>query len=85
MNKFVLPVSLHLTCTGDIQSLTLGAHAHEGYSTLSVCLSACLFVCYQSPGFFSRSYDKLDIPACSSLVFLGFQLTDLDKTVSFGR
>ena len=50
-----------------------------------VCLSACLFVCYQSPGFFSRLYDKLDIPACSSLVFLGFQLTDFDKTVSFGR
>ena len=52
---------------------------------LSVCLSVCLFVCYQSPGFFSRLYDKLDIPACSSLVFLGFQLTDFDKTVSFGR
>ena len=44
----------------------------------------CLFVCYQSPGFYSRLYDKLDIPACSSLVFLGFQLTDFDKTVSFG-
>ena len=49
-----------------------------------LCLSVCLFVCYQSPGFFSRLYDKLDIPACSSLVFLGFQLTDFDKTVSFG-
>ena len=63
--------------------LTLGAHAHEGYSTLLVCLSVCLFVCYQSPGFFSRLYDKLDLPACSSLVCLGFQLTDFDKTVSF--
>ena len=50
-----------------------------------VCLSVCLFVCYQSPGFFSRLYDKLDLPACSSLVFLGFQLTDFDKTVLFGR
>ena len=40
----------------------------------------CLSVCYQSPGFYSRLYDKLDIPA---LVFLGFQLTDFDKTVSF--
>ena len=47
-------------------------------------LSVCLSVCYQSPGFFSRLYDKLDIPACSSLVFLGFQLTDFDKTVLFG-
>ena len=37
----------------------------------------------QPLGFFSRLYDKLDIPACSSLVFLGFQLTDFDKTVSF--
>ena len=43
----------------------------------------CLFVCYQSPGFFSRLYDKLDIPSRYSLVFLGFQLTDFDKTVSF--
>ena len=50
-----------------------------------VCLFVCLSVCYQSPGFFSRLYDKLDLPACSSLVFLGFQLTDFDKTVSFGR
>ena len=64
-----------------LHSLTLGAHAHEGYSTLLVCLS----VCYQSPGFFSHLYDKIDLPACSSLVFLGFQLTDFDKTVSFGR
>ena len=54
---------------------------HDGYSTLSVCLFVGLFVCYQSP---ARLYDKLDIPACSSLVFLGFQLTDFDKTVSFG-
>ena len=46
----------------------------------------CLFVSvgYQSPGFYSRLYDKLDIPACSSLVFLSFQLSDFDKTVSFG-
>ena len=50
-----------------------------------LCLSVCLSVCYQSPGFFSRLHDKLDLPACSSLVFLGFQLTDFDKTVSFGR
>ena len=65
---------------GKCNRLTLGAHAHEGYSTLSVCLS----VCYQSPGFYSRLYDKFDIPACSSLVFLGFQLSDFDKTVLFG-
>ena len=48
-----------------------------------LCLFVYLFVCYQSPGFFSRLYEKLDIPACSSLIFLGFQLTDFDKTVSF--
>ena len=45
----------------------------------------CLSVCYQSPGFFSRLYDKLDIPVCSSLDFLGFQLTEFDKTVSFEK
>ena len=60
---------------GFYQSLTLGAHAHEGYSTLSVCLFVCLFACYQSPGFYSRLYNKLEIPAGSSLVFLGFQLS----------
>ena len=48
-----------------------------------VCLFVCLSVCYQSPGSFSHLYDKLDIPACSSLVLLGLQLTDFDKTVSF--
>ena len=64
--------------------LTLGTHAHEGYSTLPVCLFVCLSVWYQSPGFYSCLYDKFDIPACSSLVFLGFQLSDFDKTVSFG-
>ena len=38
---------------------------------LFVCLFVCnLSVCllYQSPGFYSRLYDKFDIPACSSLV-----------------
>ena len=49
-----------------------------------VSLFVCLSVCYRSPGFYSRLYDKLDIPACSSLVFLGFLLSDFDKTVSFG-
>ena len=57
---------------------------HEGYSTLSVCLFVCLSVCYQYPGFYSRLYDKLDIPACSSLVFLTFHQLDFDKTLSFG-
>ena len=50
---------------------------------VTVLCFVCLSVCYQSPGFYSRLYDKLDIPACSSLVFLGFQLSDFDKTVSF--
>ena len=45
----------------------------------------CLYVCYQSPGSFSHLYDKLDLPTCSSLAFLGFQQTDFDKTVLFKR
>ena len=64
-----------------VRLLMLGTHAHEGYSTMSVCLlSVSLFL--------STLYDKLDLPACSPLVFLvflGFQLTDFDKTVSFGK
>ena len=55
----------------------LGAHVREGYSTL--------FVCYQYPGSFLRLYDKLVLPVCPLLVFQGFQLTDFDKSVSFGR
>ena len=47
--------------------------------------SSCLSVCYQSPSFFSSLYDKVYLPACFSLDFLGFQLTDFDKTLSFGR
>ena len=42
-----------------------------------------LSVCYQSPAFFSRLYDKLYLPACSSLDFLDFQLSEFDETVSF--
>ena len=46
----------------------------------------CLFVCLLPVSWFLFTfiYDNLDIPACSSLVFLGFQLTDFDKTVLFG-
>ena len=68
-----------------IQLLTLGAHAHEGYSTLFACLLVCLSVCYQSAGLFSSLYDKLDLPTSSSPGFLGFQLSEFDKTVSFER
>ena len=42
----------------------------------------CLFVCHQSAGTFSHLYDKLYLSVCSSL---GFQLTDFNKTVYFGR
>ena len=33
----------------------------------------------------SSSYNKMDLPACFSSVFLGFQFTDLSKMPSFPR
>ena len=48
------------------------------YSTLSVSLFfANLLVCFH--------INFIDLPACFLLVFLGLQLTDFNKTVSFGR
>ena len=62
------------------------AHARRMCTRVTVlCLFVCLSVCYQFPGFFSFLYDELYLPACSSLVFLCFQLTDFDKTVSFAK
>ena len=48
-----------------------------------LCLLVCLSACYQSPGFFSRLYEKLDIPACSSLVLLGFKQISIKLFRSF--
>ena len=45
----------------------------------------CLSVCYRSPRFCFYVNIKLYLPAYSLLVFLRFQLSDFDKTVSFGR
>ena len=54
--------------------LTLGAHAHEDYSTQFVCLSVT------SPLASFQVY----IPTCMFLLdFLGFELTDFDKTFFF--
>ena len=52
---------------------------------LSVCLSVCLFVTSLLVSFHVCMTNYSYLPACSSLVFLGFQLTEFDKTVSFER
>ena len=52
---------LHLTV------LTLGAHAHEGYSTYFVCM------CVKFAAFISSLYSEYDIPARFSPVFLRFK------------
>ena len=49
--------------------LTLGAHAHEGYSNHFVCVCVCL----EFAAFNSRLYIKYDIPFYFSAVFLGFK------------
>ena len=48
-------------------------------------LFVCLSVTSLSHGLLSHLYDKLDLPTSSSLLFLRFQLTDFDKSVSFKR
>ena len=59
--------------------LTLGAHAQEGYSTYFVCVFVCLCVCSKFAAFKSSLYDKMDLPAYFSPVFLDFQFIDLSK------
>ena len=55
----------------DVGLLTLGAHAHEGYSNHFVCVCVC--VCLEFAAFNSRLYIKYDIPFYFSAVFLGFK------------
>ena len=57
----------------------LGAHAHKGYSTPFVCLSVTSFLA--SSQVYMTKYTYLHV---FLLDFLGFQLTDFDKTLSFG-
>ena len=71
--------------------LTLGAHAHEGYGSLFVCLSVCLSVrlsvclsvCYRSTACLRSLYNKMDIPDHFTLISEGFQLRDFSKKLSF--
>ena len=55
--------------------LTLGAHAHEGYGSLFVCLS----VCYQSTDCIRHLHNKMNVPANFAPNSKGFQLTDFAK------
>ena len=51
--------------------------------TLFVCV--CVFVCSKSAAFKWSLYNKMDLLAYFSQVFLDFQLTDLSKMPSFLR
>ena len=62
--------------------LTLGAHAHEGYGSLFVCLFVYLFVCYQSTACLRHLCNKMNIPANFSPNSKGFQLRDFAKKLS---
>ena len=56
-------------------------------TVLTLCV--CVFVCSKFAAFksveVSYSYNKVDLLACFSSVFLDFQLTDLSKMPSFQR
>ena len=58
---------VYFVCTAIPTLFTINARRMRTRVTV-FCLSVCLFVCSQSPGFFSRLYDKLYVPECSSLV-----------------
>ena len=55
------------------------------YFTLCVCVCVCLCVCSKFAASKSSLYDKMDLPACFSPVFLDFQFIDLSKMPSFPR
>ena len=50
-----------------------------------VCVFVCVCVCSEFADFISSLYCNLDLPVYFSLDFLGFQLADFDKTLSFQR
>ena len=64
--------------------LTLGAHAHEGYSNHFVCVSVCVSVPSLLPSNGANT-TKLTLLSRFSPVFLDFQLTDKSKMPSFPR
>ena len=51
----------------------------------SLCVFVCVCVCSKFAAFKSSLYDKMDLPACFSPVFLDFQFIDLSKMPSFPR
>ena len=53
--------------------------------TLCVCVFVCVCVCSKFAASKSSLYDKMDLPACFSPVFLDFQFIDLSKMPSFPR
>ena len=48
-----------------VPSLTLGAHAQEGYGSCLVCLSVCVSVCYHSIGNIRHFYAEKEV--CTGL------------------
>ena len=66
-------------------SAVSGMSLNEGYSTYFVCLCVCPTVPSLLSALKSSLYDKMDLPACFSLVFLDFQLIDLSKMPLFPR
>ena len=62
-------------------SLTLGACTRG----LQYSFRVCVCVCYEFADFISTLYDKINLPASFSQVFLGFQLVDFDTNLSVKR
>ena len=61
-----IAVTILLLVIGNVSFLTLGAHAHEGYSTYFVCV----FVCSKFAAFKWSLYNKMDL--ATSVFFVSF-------------
>ena len=68
-----IAVTILLLVIGNVSFLTLGAHAHEGYSTYFVCVCVCVvFVCSKFAAFKWSLYNKVDL--ATSVFFRQFFL-----------
>ena len=66
-----------------LEFLTLGAHAHERYSTHFVCVCVCVCVCPPFSGSIKRLYNTLITEIDFVLNAKDFQLTDFSEKASF--
>ena len=78
MSRQLLAVWSILSRKTLMAKLTLGAHAHESYCSQFVYV-LCVCACYHSSTGVRHVWEKLKLPARSSLNYKGFQQADFAK------